>query len=110
MYHHLVHCLDVYLYIYWKSEISGILVLILLVLQCTDYELNFLTLLTLILTTQRPCLRNEDPFNLLREKTLINHVAVLSWILVVVHMTCYDPVFYVQFTILSVILLIMNAL
>ena len=49
MYIYVYICISIYLSIYWKSGTSELMVLMLFVLQCTDYKLNFLTL-TLTLT------------------------------------------------------------
>ena len=53
MYHYpliLFICIFIYVFIYRKSGISDLFVLMLFVLQCTDYKYFFLTLLTLTLT------------------------------------------------------------
>ena len=52
-----LYILCIYSFMYWKSGTSDLLVLMLFVLQCTDYKQNFLTLtLTFTLTTRVPYL------------------------------------------------------
>ena len=43
-----LYILCIYSFMYWKSGTSDLLVLMLFVLQCTDYKWNYLTLLTLM--------------------------------------------------------------
>ena len=49
--------LRVYSYMYWKSGTSDLLVLMLFVLQCTDYKK---ILLLLLLRSDDPCRQLED--------------------------------------------------
>ena len=52
-------CMFIYLSIYWKSGTSDLMVLMLFVLQCTDYKSNFLTLtLTLMYAMHKRGLTN----------------------------------------------------